>query len=28
MFDSEELKNAMHQAGVTSKPEFVFLEKV
>ncbi len=28
MLDSEELKNAMHQAGVTSKPEFVFLEKV
>ena len=27
MINSEELKNAMHSAGVSSEPEFMFLEK-
>ena len=27
MINSEELKNAMHQGGVTGEPEFTFLEK-
>ncbi len=28
MINSDELKNAMHNAGLASQPEFVFLEKV